>query len=54
MLDDARAREISGMDFLENESIAHHSDSFMELQIMGLLTFTFAAKIFEHPQHKKV
>jgi|DEB0MinimDraft_12_1074336.scaffolds.fasta_scaffold17230_3 hypothetical protein len=41
MLDEFRANEISGMDFMANESIIHHADSLMELQIAGLLIFRY-------------
>lgn len=36
-LDKARSREVSEMDFMENQTIVHHSDSILELQIFGLL-----------------
>ena len=41
MLDDQRIKEINDMDMMQNTSIIHHPESLNEVQIIGLLFFSF-------------
>jgi len=40
-LDDARIKEINGMDMMQNSTISYHPESIMEIQLMGLICFSY-------------